>query len=116
VIRYSKLGYVELNVSHLERSKAFYEEIVGIEYVGEGYGGFGSLSLRRDHHSVVLHQKDPPVFAASAWILENKRSSTFFTANWADHEIPFEELSHEECAAEYSARDADGRATHTGDH
>jgi len=31
MIRYKKLGYVELNVSDLEKSRKFYEDIVGLE-------------------------------------------------------------------------------------
>jgi len=34
MIRYKKLGYVELNVSDLDRSRKFYQDIVGLEFVG----------------------------------------------------------------------------------
>ena len=36
MIRYRKLGYVELMVTDLERSAAFYRDIVGLEPAGEG--------------------------------------------------------------------------------
>jgi 2,3-dihydroxy-p-cumate/2,3-dihydroxybenzoate 3,4-dioxygenase len=39
MIRYRKLGYVELMVTDLEKSAAFYREIVGLQPVGRGPGG-----------------------------------------------------------------------------
>ena len=40
MIRYSKLGYVELMVTDLERSAAFYRDIVGLEPAGRGLARF----------------------------------------------------------------------------
>src|SRR5690606_26575214 len=34
MVRYRKLGYVALNVTNLQRSRDFYREFVGLEYVG----------------------------------------------------------------------------------
>ena len=39
MIRYKKLGYVELNVSDLEKSRKFYVDVVGLEFVGERSDG-----------------------------------------------------------------------------
>ena len=39
MIRYRKLGYVELNVSDLDRSETFYRDIVGLQHVGKRADG-----------------------------------------------------------------------------
>ena len=60
MIRYRKLGYVELNVSDLEKSRKFYEDIVGLEFVGKRSDG--AVMFRcddEDFRSVILHQKQP---------------------------------------------------------
>jgi len=56
VIRYAKLGLVELNVTDLSRSRSFYEDVVGLQFIGTG--GAGELQFRCDgeHHSVSLFQ------------------------------------------------------------
>src|SRR6201997_1747910 len=71
MIRYKKLGYVELNVSNLEKSRRFYQDIVGLEFVGERSDG--AVMFRcddEDSRSVVLHQKQPAGFKSVGWMLE----------------------------------------------
>ena len=69
MIRYKKLGYVELNVSDLATSEKFYRDIVGLEYVGKGDGDSALFRCDSDHHSVVLHQKKPAGFRCVGWML-----------------------------------------------
>src|SRR5581483_6639588 len=72
MIRYRKLGYVELNVSDLEKSRKFYEEIVGLEFVGTRSDG--AVMFRcddEDSRSVILHQKQPAGFKSVGWMLED---------------------------------------------
>ena len=42
MVRYQKLGRVELNVTHLERSRHFYEKVLGLQYVDTGPDGSGA--------------------------------------------------------------------------
>ena len=59
MIRYSKLSYVALNVSDIERSKAFYTEILGLQLSEIGAQGEVYLRCSADHHNVVLTQGEP---------------------------------------------------------
>jgi 2,3-dihydroxy-p-cumate/2,3-dihydroxybenzoate 3,4-dioxygenase len=72
MIRYKKLGYVELNVSDLEKSRKFYEDVVGLEFVGKRSDG--AVMFRcddEDSRSVILHQKQPAGFKSVGWMLED---------------------------------------------
>jgi len=61
-VRYRKLGYVELMVTDLERSAAFYREIVGLQPAGRGPAGEVRFKCSEDPYAVVLHQADQPGF------------------------------------------------------
>jgi len=50
MIRYRKLGYVELNVTDVARSREFFEKLVGLEFVDE-VAGVRSSSARRHSSS-----------------------------------------------------------------
>jgi predicted enzyme related to lactoylglutathione lyase len=39
MVRYQKLGRVELNVTQLESARRFYVEVVGLQYVDTGADG-----------------------------------------------------------------------------
>ena len=73
MIRYRKLGYVELIVTDLERSAAFYRDIVGLEPAGEGPEGERRFRCSEDPYAVVLHQADQPGFRRGGWMLEDER-------------------------------------------
>ena len=60
MIRYSKLGYVELMVTDLERSATFYREIVGLQPAGRGPGGECRFKCSEEPYAGVLHQADLP--------------------------------------------------------
>ncbi|MDN7875091.1 VOC family protein [Burkholderia aenigmatica] len=51
--RYKKLGYAALNVTNLDRSIAFYTDIVGLELMQRS-AGVAYLRCGRDHHSMLL--------------------------------------------------------------
>ena len=54
MIRYSKLGYVELMVTDLERSAEFYRDIVGLQLAGTGPDGEIRFKCSDDPYAVVL--------------------------------------------------------------
>lgn len=53
--RYEKLGYAALNVTALERSVAFYRDLMGLELVSMDEHS-ASLRCSRDHHNLMLYQ------------------------------------------------------------
>ena len=57
--RYCKLGYVALNVSNVERSMRFYEELWGLQANGQGGQGSRFLRCSKDHHNVILYPGKP---------------------------------------------------------
>ena len=60
-IRYRRLGYVALNVSDLDRSEAFYTDLVGLERAGRGPDDCRFLRCSEMHHDIVLHRGTPGV-------------------------------------------------------
>ena len=74
--RYSKLGYVALNVSDIDKTTRFALDIVGLADAGTGTGtgkqGERYFRCSRDHHNVVLHQSKDFGFKRSGWELESE--------------------------------------------
>src|ERR1700746_3289325 len=98
MIRYKKLGYVELNVSDLMKSRRFYEDIVGLEFVGERSDG--AVMFRcddEDPRSVVLHQKQPAGFKSVGWMLEDESQFELLHRRLRDAIVPYEELGPSQC-------------------
>src|ERR1700751_537519 len=58
--RYKKLGYVALNVHDLERSTAFYRDLVGLDASHGVPGKMSFLRCSRDHHNLILYQAAEP--------------------------------------------------------
>lgn len=52
--RYEKLGYAALNVTDLDRSVRFYQELMGLELVGRDEQ-LAYLRCSRDHHNLILY-------------------------------------------------------------
>lgn len=104
MIRYKKLGYVELNVSNLEKSREFYEKMVGLQYVGEGVNGSLRFRCGDDPYSVVLHQSDQPGYKSAGWMMESVEQFTPLEASLKAHNVNYEALSADECDARGFAR------------
>ncbi len=68
--RYRRLGYVALNVTDMERSRRFYESLVGLE-LGEHNASFVALRCSRDHHNMLLYQADRPGIKRIGFELES---------------------------------------------
>ena len=108
MIRYRKLGYVELMVTDLERSAAFYRDIVGLEPAGEGPEGERRFRCSEDPYAVVLHEAQQPGFRRGGWMLEDERQFDSLHAALKSAGVAFESLSDAECKARGL-----GRATRT---
>jgi 2,3-dihydroxy-p-cumate/2,3-dihydroxybenzoate 3,4-dioxygenase len=52
--RYRKLGYIALGVTNLERSVAFYRDVVGLELTELIAGKTAFLRCDSDHHNIIL--------------------------------------------------------------
>ena len=72
MVRYRKLGRVELNVTHLEKSRRFYEEVVGLQYVDTGADGGIRLRCDDDHHNVVLHAASEAGLRCAGFMLQDE--------------------------------------------
>jgi 2,3-dihydroxy-p-cumate/2,3-dihydroxybenzoate 3,4-dioxygenase len=68
--RYRRLGYVALNVSDLERSTAFYRDLVGL-VLTEVTPEFAALRCSRDHHNLLLYPSARPGVKRIAFELES---------------------------------------------
>ena len=105
MIRYKKLGYVELNVSDIEKSRRFYQDLVGLEFVGKRSDG--AVMFRCDDEesrSVVLHQKQPAGFRSVGWTLEDESQFERLHRRLRDANVAYEELSPAQCNLRQAAR------------
>jgi 2,3-dihydroxy-p-cumate/2,3-dihydroxybenzoate 3,4-dioxygenase len=104
-IRYKKLGYVELNVSDLGRSRDFYEGLLGLQFVEKGPGGELRFRCSDDPYTVVLHQGDPG-HKRTGWMLEDEQQFEHLFCRLDAADVPYEELSRTECDERGFARAA----------
>lgn len=98
MIRYQKLGYVELNVSDLARSLAFYRDMVGLEYVGPHGDAERFRCDPEEPYSVVLHRSDAPGFKRAGWILQDAAQFAPLQERLDASNSPWEQLDAAECA------------------
>lgn len=104
MIRYEKLGYVELMVTDLERSAAFYREVVGLEPAGKGPEGELRFRCSSDPYAVALHPSRRAGFKRAGWMLTDDRQFAVLQKRLRDNGVPFEHFSVTECRARGFAR------------
>ena len=104
MVRYSKLGYVALNVTDLGRSRKFYEEIVGLQPNGTGPDGAAYFRFDRAHHGVVLHQAPQAGLKRFGWQLESEAQFDVLAQSLARHGIGLTEVDRAECEAQGQGR------------
>ena len=104
VIRYRKLGYVELNVTDINASAEFYRSMVGLQYVATGSRGEVFLRCADDHHSVVLHQASDPGLKLVGWMLDDESQFDVLHARLKKAGVPFRELSRGQLAPRHLER------------
>ncbi|WP_250516280.1 VOC family protein [Caballeronia sp. INDeC2] len=71
MVRYRKLGRIELNVTELARARRFYEEVVGLQYVETGSDGGVRLRCDQEHHSLVLFEAREAGLRCAGFMLED---------------------------------------------
>jgi len=68
--RYRKLGYVALAVTQLDRSIAFYRDLIGLDLV-DSNAEMACLRCSRDHHNIVLYKAETAGLRRAGWELES---------------------------------------------
>lgn len=104
MVRYQKLGRVELNVTQLDTSRRFYEETVGLQFVGRGADGGIQLRCDDDHHSLVLYEGDEAGLRCAGFMLEDVSQFEPLLARLADANLDVRETDPETCAARAQSR------------
>ena len=99
MIRYSKLGYVELNVSDIAKSENFYKDAVGLERVGKRQDGSVLFRCDVDRYSLALHQAQPAGCKRVGWMLEDASQFENLYNRLRKHGIFYEDLPASECKA-----------------
>jgi 2,3-dihydroxy-p-cumate/2,3-dihydroxybenzoate 3,4-dioxygenase len=98
MIRYERLGRVDLNVTDLDRSGRFYEEIVGLQRAGkEGIDGSLAFLCGTDNCEVVLHQSPNPGFRSMAVALESDRAFEAVHERLAQSGVAGQAVPDDEC-------------------
>ena len=105
-VRYRKLGYVELNVTDLARSRDFYENMIGLQFVEQGPRGELRFRCSDDPWTVVLHAAPVAGHKCTGLMLEDDAQFERLFARLAAAGVPCEELGATECAERGLARAA----------
>ncbi|WAH37988.1 VOC family protein [Alicyclobacillus dauci] len=95
MIRYKKLGYVALNVRDVERSAAFYRDVVGFTLV-ESSPSTAYLTCSDEHHCIMLNRSEDPGLKRIAMELEDINQYEIAWNHLSQHgyhpfEVPIEE-------------------------
>ena len=105
-VRYKKLGYVELNVSDLSRSRDFFEGLIGLQFIERGPRGEWRFRCSEDRYTVVLYQGPAPGHKRTGWMLEDERQFENLYRRLSGAGVAYEELSQTECGDRGFARAA----------
>ena len=70
--RFSRLAYAALNVSDPQRSRQFYESLLGLQFVEEGAAGELHFRCGYDHHNLVLYRSASPGLKRIGWEMQSE--------------------------------------------
>jgi 2,3-dihydroxy-p-cumate/2,3-dihydroxybenzoate 3,4-dioxygenase len=104
MVRYRKLGRVELNVTHLEKARRFYEEVVGLQYVDTGADGGLRLRCDQDHHSVVLYAAGEAGLRCAGFMLEDMAQFQPLIEGLAGAGLDLHEIDPDTCSSRAQIR------------
>ena len=99
MIRYSKLGYVALNVPNLARARGWYEQVCGLQYNGAGSTGELYFRTGTDHHSIALHEAQAPGLKRIGWELEDDTQLDVVARVLDSHGVKWRAMNDDECRA-----------------
>lgn len=112
--RYKKLGYVALNVTDMERSVAFYRDMVGLQLNEQVEQGPAFFSCSADHHNVVLHPGGEPGLKRVGWEMEQPEDFDKAYAHFQQLGLDPQLLDADACRALRQGRTMRLREPHTG--
>ncbi|MDM0036859.1 VOC family protein [Variovorax sp. J22P271] len=104
MIRYQKFGRVEIDVTDLARSRRYYEEVVGLQYVDTGADGEVLLRCDQDHHSFVLHAAESAGLRCAGFMLEDMAQFEPLLARLAQAGLEVHESASQACRARAQKR------------
>lgn len=96
-IRYRRLGYVALNVTDLERARAFYRDVVGLAPVASGESGCAFFRCSAFHHDILLCQSDKPGLKRIGWAMEDGRALAAVKETLRRADLPIVDVDRGEC-------------------
>ncbi len=96
--RYRRLAYVALNVTDLDRSSRYYEELVGLNVTERG-DEFVALRCSRDHHNLLLYPAGAPGIKRVGFELESAAELAKAQKHLEGLGITIESVSAEELKA-----------------
>ena len=96
--RYTKLGYVALNVTDLDRSVAFYRDHVGLNFTSQG-NGIAYLRCSRDHHNIALFEAKTPGVKRVGFEVESEAVIDRLGERFSNFGVVDEHVDLRECQA-----------------
>ncbi len=93
--RYRRLAYVALNVTDLERSTAFYRDLVGLAVTELG-ADLAALRCSQDHHNVLLYRAASAGLKRVGFELESRQDLDAARAHVTQLGLAIEEITLEE--------------------
>jgi len=98
MIRYARLGYVALNVSNLERSARFYEDVVGLKPTDGSDASCKRFRCSDQSQDIVLYE-GPPGVKRIAFELESVDQLPRLQAALDKSDVPYRDIPASVCAA-----------------
>jgi 2,3-dihydroxy-p-cumate/2,3-dihydroxybenzoate 3,4-dioxygenase len=105
MIRYRGPGYAALNVTDLDRSRHWYETMMGAQV--EGLSADGGLMLNaggQGAYSLLLYPASQPGMKRAGWVLESESQFEVLTAQLDRHGVAWRELPADERAGLHLGR------------
>lgn len=113
-VRYRRLAYVALNVTDIERSVAFYRDLVGLD-LSERVGDEAAMfRCGWDHHNVILYRADKPGLKRAGFQLENEPQLDLLCAQLKAMGLPLEQVDRKESDALHQSRTVRVREPRSG--
>ena len=104
MVRYQKLGRVELNVSQLERARRFYEDVLGLQYVDTDRDGGVRLRCDQEHHSVVLYEAREAGLRCAGFMLQDMAQFEPLIERLAKAGLRVQEIAPDVCGSRAQLR------------
>lgn len=95
-IRYSRLGYIGLNVTDMEASVHFYETLVGLKIDCKPESGVAYLRCSDRHHDIALYTSDIPGVKRIGWQMESPAALDAIEAHFTSIGIRCEPVTSSE--------------------